>query len=113
VEVQQVEMAEEVLQTDRHQLKPLKIKPLKMLKIKPLWIKPLKKELQNDTYKTSREIGITTQYSKTSRQDIKEEQEKAFQEQSAYNTSSSIENTFSPIVPIFGPGISEHYRKMQ
>ena len=65
----------------------------------------------NNTYKTSREIGITTQYSKTREQDIKEEKEKAFQEQGAYNTRRSIENTFSPIVKIFGPGISETLQK--
>jgi hypothetical protein len=65
----------------------------------------------NNTYKTSREIGLTTQYSKTREQDIKEEKEKAFQEQRAYNTRRSIENTFSPIVKIFGPGISEPLQK--
>jgi hypothetical protein len=65
----------------------------------------------NNTYKTSREIGLTTQYSKTREQDIKEEKEKAFQEQGAYNTRRSIENTFSPIVKIFGPGISEPLQK--
>jgi hypothetical protein len=65
----------------------------------------------NNTYKTSREIGITTQYSKKREQDIKEEKEKAFQEQGAYNTRRSIENTFSPIVKIFGPGISEPLQK--
>jgi hypothetical protein len=65
----------------------------------------------NNTYKTSREIGLTTQYSKTREQDIKEEKEKAFQEQGAYNTRRSIENTSSPIVKIFGPGISETLQK--
>jgi hypothetical protein len=65
----------------------------------------------NNTYKTSREIGLTTQYSKTREQDIKKEKEKAFQEQGAYNTRRSIENTFSPIVKIFGPGISEPLQK--
>ena len=44
----------------------------------------------NNTYKTSREIGITTQYSKTREQDIKKEKEKAFQEQGAYNTRRSV-----------------------
>ena len=73
--------------------------------------KAAKEKAQNNTYKTSREIGITTQYSKTRQQDIKEEKEKAFQEQGAYNTRRSIENTFSPIVKIFGPGISEPLQK--
>jgi hypothetical protein len=73
--------------------------------------KAAKEKAQNNTYKTSREIGITTQYSKTRQQDIKEEKEKAFQEQRAYNTRRSIENTFSPIVKIFGPGISETLQK--
>jgi hypothetical protein len=73
--------------------------------------KAAKEKAQNNTYKTSREIGITTQYSKTREQDIKEEKEKAFQEQGAYNTRRSIENTFSPIVKIFGPGISEPLQK--
>ena len=73
--------------------------------------KAAKEKAQNNTYKTSREIGITTQYSKTRQQDIKEEKEKAFQEQGAYNTRRSIENTSSPIVKIFGPGISEPLQK--
>ena len=73
--------------------------------------KAAKEKAQNNTYKTSREIGITTQYSKTREQDIKKEKEKAFQEQGAYNTRRSIENTFSPIVKIFGPGISETLQK--
>jgi hypothetical protein len=73
--------------------------------------KAAKEKANNNTYKTSREIGITTQYSKTRQQDIKEEKEKAFQEQGAYNTRRSIENTFSPIVKIFGPGISEPLQK--
>jgi hypothetical protein len=65
----------------------------------------------NNTYKTSQEIGITTQYSKKREQDIKKEKEKAFQEQGAYNTRRSLENTSSPIVKIFGPGISEPLQK--
>jgi hypothetical protein len=73
--------------------------------------KAAKDKANNNTYKTSREIGITTQYSKTRQQDIKEEKEKAFQEQGAYNTRRSIENTSSPIVKIFGPGISEPLQK--
>jgi len=48
----------------------------------------------NNTYKTSREIGITTQYSKTKEQDIKKEKEKAFQEQGAYNTRRSVRGMF-------------------
>jgi len=48
----------------------------------------------NNTYKTSREIGITTQYSKTREQDIKKEKEKAFQEQGAYNTRRSVQGMF-------------------
>jgi hypothetical protein len=44
---------------------------------------------------------------------ILKKKEKAFQEQGAYNTRRSIENTFSPIVKIFGPGISEPLQKMQ
>jgi hypothetical protein len=73
--------------------------------------KAAKEKAQNNTYKTSREIGLTTQYSKTREQDIKKEKEKAFQQQGAYNTRRSIENTFSPIVKIFGPGISEPLQK--
>jgi hypothetical protein len=75
--------------------------------------KAAKEKAQNNTYKTSREIGITTQYSKTRQQDIKEEKEKAFQEQGAYNTRRSIENTFSPIVKILDQVYLNHYKKMQ
>jgi hypothetical protein len=39
----------------------------------------------NNTYKSSREIGLTTQYSKTREKDIAEEKAKAFQDQRAYN----------------------------
>ena len=65
----------------------------------------------NNTYKTSREIGITTQYSKTREQDIKKEKEKAFQEQGAYNTRRSLENTPSLITKILEPAISEPLQK--
>jgi hypothetical protein len=65
----------------------------------------------NNTYKTSREIGITTQYSKTREQDIKKEKEKAFQEQGAYNTRRSLENTPSLITKILGPAISKPLQK--
>jgi hypothetical protein len=65
----------------------------------------------NKTYKTSREIGITTQYSKTRKQDIKKEKEKAFQEQGAYNTRRSLKNTPSPITKILKPAISEPLQK--
>jgi hypothetical protein len=65
----------------------------------------------NNTYKTSREIGITTQYSKTRKQDIKKEKKKAFQEQGAYNTRRSLENTPSLITKILKPAISEPLQK--
>ena len=39
----------------------------------------------NNTYKSSREIGLTTQYSKTRDKDIAEEKAQAFQDQRAYN----------------------------
>jgi len=39
----------------------------------------------NNTYKTSREIGLTTQYSKTREKDIAKEKAQAFQDQRAYN----------------------------
>jgi hypothetical protein len=91
--------------------KAAKDKAAKDAKDKAAKDKAAKEKAQNNTYKTSREIGITTQYSKTRQQDIKEEKEKAFQEQGAYNTRRSIENTFSPIVKIFGPGISETLQK--
>jgi len=43
----------------------------------------------NNTYKSSREIGLTTQYSKTRDKDIAEEKTKAFQDQRAYNVRRS------------------------
>jgi hypothetical protein len=91
--------------------KAAKDKAAKDAKDKAAKDKAAKDKANNNTYKTSREIGLTTQYSKTREQDIKEEKEKAFQEQGAYNTRRSIENTFSPIVKIFGPGISEPLQK--
>jgi len=39
----------------------------------------------NNTYKSSREIGLTTQYSKTRDKDIAEEKAQAFQDQRAYD----------------------------
>ena len=39
----------------------------------------------NDTYKSSREIGLTTQYSKTREKDIAKEKAQAFQDQRAYD----------------------------
>jgi hypothetical protein len=91
--------------------KAAKDKAAKDAKDKAAKDKAAKEKANNNTYKTSREIGLTTQYSKTREQDIKKEKEKAFQEQGAYNTRRSIENTFSPIVKIFGPGISEPLQK--
>jgi hypothetical protein len=91
--------------------KAAKDKAAKDAKDKAAKEKAAKDKANNNTYKTSREIGLTTQYSKTREQDIKKEKEKAFQEQGAYNTRRSIENTFSPIVKIFGPGISEPLQK--
>jgi hypothetical protein len=43
----------------------------------------------NDTYKTSREIGLTTQYSKTREKDIAKEKAQAFQDQRAYDVRRS------------------------
>ena len=43
----------------------------------------------NNTYKSSREIGLTTQYSKTREKDIAEEKAQAFQDQRAYDVRRS------------------------
>jgi hypothetical protein len=111
VEVQQVEIDGGGSPNQQAKDKAAKDKAAQDAKDKAAKDKAAKEKAQNNTYKTSREIGLTTQYSKTREQDIKEEKEKAFQEQGAYNTRRSIENTSSPIVKIFGPGISETLQK--
>ena len=67
----------------------------------------------NKTYTSSREIGIMNQYKTPTQRALDTEKAKseAFQQQGAYSTRRSLENTPSLVMKVIGPAISEPLQK--
>jgi hypothetical protein len=105
--------AEEVLQTNRQKIKPLKIKPLKMLKIKPLKIKPLKKKLKITPIKQVERLVSQLNIQKLENKILKKKKKKHFKNKVLIIQEEVLKIHFHQLLKFLDQVYLNHYKKMQ